>query len=476
MAYGRVALVGAGPGHPGLLTERARQLIEQADVVVYDRLVSPRLLLHAKANATLLYAGKAPGCHALAQRDIEAMLIDMARDHALVVRLKGGDPLVFGRGAEEAAALRAAGVPFELVPGITSAVAVPAFAGIPVTLRGVSRSFAVATGHAGDGLRAEVEALARAETLVLLMGVAEWPAIAEALVAQGVAEDTPAAMIQWGTRAKMRTIRATVATLAAEAKRHRIGSPAVIVVGHVAADASLGAWFESMPRFGERHLVLASTMREALQQAERLEADGAEVLAYSWDRARSARTNDLDAALSALSGSKAPGFAFQTSLGVELWGCAVSRAGIDLRQLAGVRLAALDGYVAQALGDRGLRPDARSLGEIARMPVDVWFVEAMGGERDVELEAALRASGAEVRPLAMLGPRLTPAVSGRWQPFVRTLEDVIAEWMADGPFQAWALGDPALVRPLARELSLGDIPLRRADRFGLAAAEAVCGA
>jgi len=476
MAYGRVALVGAGPGHPGLLTERARALVEQADVVVFDRLVSPRLLMHAKPDAALLYAGKAPGCHALAQRDIEAMLVDLARHHGLVVRLKGGDPLVFGRGAEEASALREAGVPFELVPGVTSAVAVPAFAGIPVTLRGVSRSFAVATGHAGDGLRAHLDALAGAETLVLLMGVAELPRIAAELIVRGISADTPAAIVAWGSRAKQRSLRATLATLAAEAERRGIGSPAVIVIGDVAADASLGSWFESMPRFGERHLLFASSMREALAHAAQLEAEGAEVLAHTWDRARSLRTADVDAAVSMSAHGKPVGFAFRTALGVETWLCAVQRAGLDLRRLSNLKLAAVDGYVAQALRDRGLAPDARSLGEMARMPVEVWFAEAPGSGRDADVEAACRASGAEVRPLHLLGPRFVPAVSAPWQPFVRAWRDIVAEWLADGPADLWALGDPVLLRPLAVDVGMGGEPLRRADAFGLAAAEAVCGA
>ncbi|MDI9259528.1 uroporphyrinogen-III C-methyltransferase [Alicyclobacillus sendaiensis] len=476
MAYGRVALVGAGPGHPGLLTERARALVEQADVVVYDRLVSPRLLMYAKPEAALLYAGKAPGCHALAQRDIEAMLVDLARDHALVVRLKGGDPLVFGRGAEEAAALRAAGVPFELVPGVTSAVAVPAFAGIPVTLRGVSRSFAVATGHAGDGLQAHLDAIAGAETLVLLMGVAELPRIAEELAARGVSPDTPAAMVEWGSRAKQRSVRATLATLAAEAKRRGIGSPAVIVIGHVAADASLGAWFESLPRFGERHLLFASSAREALAHAARLEAEGAEVMACTWDRARAVRVAELEAAVSMAAHGRSVGFAFCTALGVEAWRCAVQRAGFDLRRLGNVKLAAVDGYVAHAVRERGLVPDARSLGEMARLPVEVWFVEAQSGGRDADVEAACAASGADVRSLHLLEPRPAPAVPARWRPCLRAWRDVVAEWLADGPAELWALGDPALVRPLAVEVGLGGDALRRADAFGLAADEAVCGA
>lgn len=474
MAHGRVALVGAGPGHPGLLTERARALIEQADVIVYDRLVSPRLLLHAKPEATLVYAGKAPGCHALGQREIEAMLVDLARQHDLVVRVKGGDPLVFGRGAEEAAALRQAGVPFELVPGVTSALAVPAFAGIPATLRGVSRSFAVATGHAGDGLMARVDALAAAETIVLLMGVSELPRIAGELAAHGVSSDTPAAIVEWGTRWKQRTVRATLGALAHEAERRGIGSPAVIVIGQVAADASLGSWFESMPRFGERHLLLASSMREALAHAAPLEAEGAEVLAYTWDRARSLRPSEADAGLTAVAHGRPVGFVFRTALGVDAWLCAVQRAGLDLRRLAHVQVAAIDGYVAHALRERGLSPDARSLGEIARAPVDLWLVEAAGSGDDVD--AACRASGAEVRPLNLLGARLAPAVPARWQPFVRTWRDVIADWLSEGPADLWALGDPALMRPLAVELGMDSEPLRRADAFGLAAREAVCGA
>src|SRR5438876_8090614 len=203
MRVGRVALVGAGPGDPGLLTIRGRKLLRGADVVVYDRLVHPRVVDLAPPEALRIFAGKARGVHALPQADINALLVTHARRGRRVVRLKGGDPFVFGRGGEEALALARAGVPFEVVPGVTAAVAVPAYAGIPLTYRGVAASFAVVTGHE-EACKREASVdwarLARAaDTLVVLMGVGALPRIARELIAHGRPPATPVALVRWGT-------------------------------------------------------------------------------------------------------------------------------------------------------------------------------------------------------------------------------------------------------------------------------------
>lgn len=233
---GSVSLVGAGPGDVGLITVRGLELLRRAEVVVYDRLVNPKLLDEAPPAARLVFAGKACGAQALSQREINARLIDEARAGHHVVRLKGGDAFVFGRGAEEALALSEAGIPFEIVPGVTSAVAVPAAAGIPLTHRGVASSFAVVTGHhESDGpARVDWGRLAGAvDTLVVLMGLGNLRGLAEALVAHGRAPDTPAALIERGTTEAQRTVVTTLAGLGDAAAGAALESPVVAVIGEV---------------------------------------------------------------------------------------------------------------------------------------------------------------------------------------------------------------------------------------------------
>jgi uroporphyrin-III C-methyltransferase len=240
-----VSIVGAGPGDPGLITVRGLELLRRADVVVYDRLVNPKLLDEARPDARCVYVGKACGAHALPQREINALLIDEARRGHHVVRLKGGDSFVFGRGGEEALALAEAGIAFETVPGVTSAVAVPAAAGIPLTHRGLASSFAVVTGHQATGPESTVQwgRLAGAvDTLVVLMGLANLPDITRELIAHGRDPDTPAALIERGTTEAQRTVTATLATLADAATSAGLEAPVVTVIGNV---VSLRASFTS---------------------------------------------------------------------------------------------------------------------------------------------------------------------------------------------------------------------------------------
>jgi uroporphyrin-III C-methyltransferase len=231
---GRVVLLGAGPGDPDLLTVRGLRCLRQAAIVVYDRLVDRRLLDEAPPQARRVYAGKGPGRQALRQDEINALLVRHARAGHLVVRLKGGDPFVFGRGGEEALACAAAGVAWEVVPGISSTVAVPALAAIPVTHRGVAASFAVVTGHrAADDDGADWAALARVDTLVVLMGAAHLADITARLRAQGKPAATPAAVIQNGASPTQRVLTGTLDTIAADALAAGIDSPATVVIGEV---------------------------------------------------------------------------------------------------------------------------------------------------------------------------------------------------------------------------------------------------
>jgi uroporphyrin-III C-methyltransferase len=240
---GKVFLVGAGPGDPGLITYKGLQALRRCDVVVYDRLVAPELLDETPAGTRRVYAGKRPGAPAMSQERINDLLILFAASGEVVVRLKGGDPFVFGRGGEEAIALARAGVSFEVVPGVTSAVAVPAYAGIPVTHRGVASSFAVITGHqASSGTVRWKELAGAVDTLVLLMGVASLRATTEALIDAGRDPQEPAAVVEWGATERQRTLLGDLASISDIAEAGRIESPATTVIGHVALLRNEIAW------------------------------------------------------------------------------------------------------------------------------------------------------------------------------------------------------------------------------------------
>ena len=345
-----VYLVGAGPGDPGLLTLRGAELLGRADVVVYDRLTATELLELAPAGAERVDVGKDPAGSSVPQDRINELLVRHGRAGHEVVRLKGGDPFVFARGAEEAAALAAAGVHYEVVPGITSALAAPAYGGIPVTLRYSSTSVTVVTGHEDPTKgRTDVdwEAIARVGgTIVILMGVGRWPAISGRLLAGGLHRDTPAAAVRWGTTARQETVRATLATLGG----HHLAAPSVIVVGEVAREQL--DWFERRPLFG-RSVVVTRAGGQVAELAQRLSAMGADVV-----EAPTIAVVDPDdggAALdAAVGGVRAYDWVVLTSAnGAERF-CRRLRDG---RDLAGVRLAAIGPGTAGVLARHHLVAD-----------------------------------------------------------------------------------------------------------------------
>ena len=249
-SYGKVFLVGAGPGDPELITLKGLRSLRKADVIVYDRLICPDLLDEAPSQARRVFAGKASGHHSMKQEEINALLITYARQGCIVVRLKGGDPFVFGRGGEEALALAQAGIPFEVVPGVSSAIAVPAYAGIPVTQRGLVSSVTIVTGHEQQSCGSSGvnwEALATlGGTLVILMGVEMLSHITQQLLSGGLHPDTPAAVIQQGTVPQQRVVTDTLVGIAEHAWAARITSPAVVVIGAVVALSDPLAWFETL--------------------------------------------------------------------------------------------------------------------------------------------------------------------------------------------------------------------------------------
>ncbi|HUS67945.1 MAG TPA: uroporphyrinogen-III C-methyltransferase, partial [Kofleriaceae bacterium] len=352
---GVVYLVGAGPGDPGLITRRGADLLARADVVVYDGLASPVLLRLAPPGCERVYAGKkrADGGEPMAQDAIERVLIDRARAGKRVVRLKGGDPFVFGRGAEEAGALSAAGVRFEVVPGVSAATAVAAYAGIPLTARGVASTVAFATGHGADDASPAVDwpAVARADTIVLFMALATAGDCCARLVAAGRDAATPAAAIHWGTTASQRVVVSTLGALPDAIAAAGLRPPSLLVIGPVVAlRASLG-WFEGRPLAGARVLVT-----RAADQAERFahaiaELGGDPLIA---PLLRVVPTGDLERAEPP---SAYAWVVFTSANAVDATFAELDRRGLDARALAGVRLACVGGATDAALARRGLRAD-----------------------------------------------------------------------------------------------------------------------
>ena len=246
LSRGKAWLVGAGPGRADLITVRGLRALQAADVVIYDRLIGRELLEEAHPDAELIFAGKRPDHHTLRQEEINRLLVERVAAGQQVVRLKGGDPFVFGRGGEEALALVAAGLAFEIVPGVSSALAVPAYAGVPVTQRNLATSFAVITGHEAPGKadsQTDWDALSRIPTLVVLMGIGQIASIAQSLITAGRDAQTPAIAISQGTTDQQRTVRSTLAELPAAIESAQIDSPAVIVIGEVAALHDRLDWF-----------------------------------------------------------------------------------------------------------------------------------------------------------------------------------------------------------------------------------------
>lgn len=242
----KVQLVGAGPGDPDLITVKGLRAIQEAEVILYDRLISPELLDDAKPGAELIFCGKLPDHHHLQQETINYLLVKHAKAGKRVVRLKGGDPFVFGRGGEEAAFLAEHGVPFEIIPGITSGIAAPAYAGIPVTHRDHSASFAIVTGHRREGEKEDQKWAALAngiDTLAIYMGVKNLPYIQQRLIENGKSPQTPAALVHWGTTKAQRTVTGTLATIADIAQAEGVTNPSMIVIGEVVRLREKLRWF-----------------------------------------------------------------------------------------------------------------------------------------------------------------------------------------------------------------------------------------
>lgn len=355
---GKVYLVGAGPGDPGLITIKASKLLAQADVIVYDYLVNELILQQARPEAEKIYVGKRAGSHTMPQSEINRLLIEKGRN-SIVVRLKGGDPFVFGRGGEEAQALVSAGIPYEVVPGVTAAVAVPAYAGIPLSHRDITASMTFVTGHEREGQEnSKINWKALAElggTIVFFMGVKNLETITSNLIKNGLSPKTPVAVIQWGTTPRQKTVKSDLENIVSEVVKEKITPPAIIVVGEVVNLRDELGWFEKKPLFGKT-VVVTRARSQASRLVELLTEHGASCIEFptiaiepppSWD--------ELDRSISNL---ETYGWIIFTSVnGVEFFFSRLWDLGKDVRSLAGISIAAIGPETARAVEKRWMRVD-----------------------------------------------------------------------------------------------------------------------
>ena len=402
----KVYLVGAGPGDPGLITVKGRACIENADVIIYDYLAAPALLKYAREHTEIIYVGKKGGDHTLPQDGINALLVEKAKDGRIVTRLKGGDPFVFGRGGEEAEVLIEAGIPFEIVPGVTSAIAAPAYAGIPLTHREYTATVAFITGHE-DPTKSESNidwaALAKIGTLVFFMGVKNLPYIVSRLTANGMSGETPVALVRWGTTPKQVSLAATLDNIVEKATAAGMKAPAIIIVGHVVSLRDKMHWFEDRPLLGKR-IVVTRARQQASDLVSRLTEMGADCLECpTIEVVEPQDWSPLDKAIENLS---AYGWIVFTSVnGVKFFFERLFALGKDVRALHHMRTAAIGPVTAEKLMGFGLRSDIVPETYRAESVVDAFRNENVSGKKILLPRAAearpvlpveLRKMGAEV--------------------------------------------------------------------------------
>ncbi|HEY5673121.1 MAG TPA: uroporphyrinogen-III C-methyltransferase [Malonomonas sp.] len=383
MTPGKVYLVGAGPGDPGLLTLKGQQYLALADVVIYDYLANPVLLGHARADAERIYVGKVRGNHHLPQDETNALLAEKAAAGLQVVRLKGGDPYIFGRGGEEAAYLKERGIPFEVVPGITAGFAAACYAGIPLTHRDVTTSLALLTGHERPERQLsslDWEKLATGlGTLIFYMGMSNLKQISAQLIAHGRAADTPVAVIQWATLPRQRTLIGSLASIAEDVAREGLEPPAVIIIGEVVKYREELRWYDNLPLFGKRFLI-TRPREQAAAFVALLQQQGAETICIpTIEIAPPEDFQPLDAALQRLSSIDA--LILTSANGVAAVFDRLAAQQLDLRSLAGVQLVAVGPKTAQALEARGLRPDLVPKNYRAEGVVEELLAQGVAGKR-----------------------------------------------------------------------------------------------
>jgi uroporphyrinogen III methyltransferase/synthase len=407
MRKAKVYLVGAGPGDPGLITVKGKECIETAEVVIYDYLAAPALLNYAPEDAEIIYVGKKGGDHTLSQDEINALILEKAKAGFRICRLKGGDPFIFGRGGEEAEVLAAKGIPFEVVPGVTSAVAAAAYAGIPLTHRKLAATLAFVTGHEDPHKEAsniDWESLSRGiGTLVFFMGVKNLPDITQKLIAHGKSPDTPVALIRWGTTPSQQTVTGTLDDIAERVKKAGLKAPAIIVVGDVVQLRENLKWFETRPLLGKR-IVVTRAREQASDLVKQLADLGAECLQYPTIKViPAADTGPLSDAISSLSAYD--WIVFTSVNGVKLFFERLFELDLDVRALNHLHTAAIGPVTSQQLRTFGLKSDILPKNYRAEAVVEAFCKEDLKGKKILLPRAAearpvlpveLRKMGAEV--------------------------------------------------------------------------------
>lgn len=378
---GKIYLIGAGPGDPGLITLKGLQCIEKADVVVYDYLASPRLMRHARPDAEKIYVGKMGGNHTLSQDGINSLLVEKGRLGLKVARLKGGDPFVFGRGGEEAQVLRKEGIDFEIVPGVTSAVAAPAYAGIPITHRDHTTSVTFVTGHE-DPTKAQStinwNSLVSG-TVVFFMGVKNLAMIVENLIKVGRSPETPAALIRWGTTTKQKTVTGTLSNIKEVADKAGITAPAIIVVGEVVTLREELAWFENAPLYGKR-IAVTRSREQASSLVESLSELGADCVECPTIKIIPAEDNSrLESAVKSL---KTYDWLIFTSVnGVAYFFETLFKSGLDSRALGGLKTAVIGPATKEKLLSFGINADVVPESYVAESVIEAFKSEEVKGKK-----------------------------------------------------------------------------------------------
>ena len=404
-SIGKVYLVGAGPGDLGLVTLRAKECIEQADVIVHDHLANPEMLDWARDEAEIIYAGKKAGEHALSQEKINALLVEKARAGKRVVRLKGGDPFVFGRGAEEAEAIVDAGIDFEIVPGITSAIAGPAYAGIPVTHRAENSHVTFFTGHEGAGkTESAIDYAALAKlggTQVMLMGVEKIESIAREMLKHGVRENLPVALVRWATTGRQETLTGTLQNIGQRVVDLGFEAPAVAVFGEVVALRESLNWYEKRPLSGKR-IVVTRTRRQASALSDRLRALGADVIELPTIRIEPP-SNLREFAELVQDGHAYDWILFTSPNGVTAFFEMFFKLYDDAREIGGAKIAAIGRATARRVKDFHLRVDLQPDEFVAEAVVREF--QKQGGVENLRILLARAEEARDVLPkqLSSLG-------------------------------------------------------------------------
>jgi uroporphyrinogen III methyltransferase/synthase len=380
----KVYLVGAGPGDPELITIRGRKALERADVILYDHLASSALLDFAPASAERIYVGKKKGDHCLPQEEITRLLIEEARRGRTVVRLKGGDPFIFGRGGEEAEALAAAGIPFEVVPGVSTPMGIAAYCGVPLTHRNYTPAVTFVTGH--DLARIDWERLGRTETLVIFMGLTNFDRIAAEMMARGRAGETPAMAVRWGTRPDQETLVGTLATLPGLIHERGMKPPATIVVGEVVSLREKLNWYERLPLFGRR-VVVTRAREQASALAEKLHALGAAVVEFPTIEIRPAEDyGPLDCAITDL--ASYDWLIFTSANGVRFFLERLDRSATDLRALK-AKVCAIGPATKKAVEALHLKVDLMGKEYVAESLIEAFGAYDLAGKRMLLPRAAV---------------------------------------------------------------------------------------